>query len=245
MPLHPWPLLDSGTWHAFHQHWIVTLCDALNDHGLPGDYFALPERRLVDPPAELANLGLDCGDDPAPPSPGRPQLIPTPPRTRLIQRAEAEIYANKADRIAVRHRHGNVVAVVEIVSPGNKASRAEFRAFIQKSVDWIRQGIHLLVVDLFPPGSRDPQGIHKAIWDEFHEDELELPADKPLTLVSYDAGPTHVAYVEFVAVGDPLPAMPLFLEPQRHIPTPLEETYQESWRKFPAPLRKLLETPAR
>jgi len=33
----------------------------------------------------------------------------------------------------------------------------------------IRQGIHLLVIDLFPPGQRDPQGLHKAIWDEFLE----------------------------------------------------------------------------
>jgi hypothetical protein len=58
------------------------------------------------------------------------------------------------------------------------------------------------VIELFPPGKRDPQGIPRAIWDEFLEEEFELPADQPLTLASYDAGPEHVAYIEFVGAGD-------------------------------------------
>jgi hypothetical protein len=166
------------------------------------------------------------------------------PRTRLTQRAEAYSYVRKASRITVRHRHGKVVAVVEIVSPGNKASQAEFRALVEKSADLIRQGVHLLVIDLFPPGKRDPQGIHKAIWDEFEDKEIELPADKPLTIASYDAGPDYVAYVEFVGVGDPLPEMPLFLKPDIYVPAPLETSYQNAWRYFPAPLKGLLDPSA-
>ena len=61
-----------------------------------------------------------------------------------------------------------------------------------------------MVIDLFPPGPRDPQGVHKAIWDQFTEEDLDVPADKSLTLASYDAGPDYVAYVEFVGVGDEL-----------------------------------------
>ncbi len=45
------------------------------------------------------------------------------------------IYVRKADRIAVRHRHGQVVAVVEIVSPGNKASKNELRTFVEKTCE--------------------------------------------------------------------------------------------------------------
>ncbi len=75
------------------------------------------------------------------------------------------------------------------------------------------------------------------------EEEFDLPADKPLTLVSYDAGPPRVAYVENVAVGDVLPEMSLFLEPEIYVKAPLEATYQETWRLFPAPLKKLLEPP--
>lgn len=155
---------------------------------------------------------------------------------------EAEAYQRKASRIAVRHRHGKVVAVIEILSPGNKSSQAEFRALVEKSADLLRQGIHLMVIDLFPPGKRDPQGVHKAIWDQFKEEELDLPADKPLTLVSYDAGPDYVAYVEFVGVGDELPDMPLFLKPEVYVPTPLEATYRAAWQVFPAPLKGLLDS---
>ena len=121
-------------------------------------------------------------------------------------------YLRQANRVTVRHRHGDVVAVMEMLSPGNKASRPEFRTLVEKSAALRRQGIHLLVIDVFPPGKRDPQGIHKAIWDEFQEEDLPLPPGQPLTLVSYEAGLECVAYVEFCGIGDSLPEMPLFLE---------------------------------
>ena len=38
----------------------------------------------------------------------------------------------------------------------------------------IAQGVHVLVVNPFPPGAHDPQGIHKAIWDELEELDFEL-----------------------------------------------------------------------
>ena len=167
-----------------------------------------------------------------------------PPRARLVRRAEVSISAHKADRITIRHRHGQIIAVVEIVSPGNKGGNSELRAFVEKTSALIQQGIHLLVIDLFPPIRRDPQGIHKAIWDEFEEDDFELPADKPLVLAAYDAGPPQTGYVEPVAVGDSLPDMPLFLRPEFYVPTPLETTYQTSWDAFPTVLKRLLEVPA-
>jgi len=149
----------------------------------------------------------------------------------------------KADRIAVRHRHGHIVAVVEIVSPGNKASAGALRTFDEKASDLIMQGIHLLVIDLFPPSKRDPQGIHKAIWDEFVEKDFELPADQRLTLAAYDAGPPQIAYVELAAVGDNLPDMPLFLKPDYYVRAPLEDTYRMTWDDFfPAALKGLLES---
>jgi hypothetical protein len=96
------------------------------------------------------------------------------------------------------------------------------------------------VVDLIPPSVRDPQGIHKAIWDEITDEPFELPADKNLTTVAYSAGAVKVAYVEPVAVGDVLPDMPLFLEPGLHVPVALEVTYQATWNVFPEELRELL-----
>ncbi|MGP0068145.1 MAG: DUF4058 family protein [Isosphaeraceae bacterium] len=156
--------------------------------------------------------------------------------------SEDRIYVRKADRITVRHRHGQIVAVVEIVSPGNKASTNELRTFVEKTSNLIAQGVHLLVVDLFPPSKRDPQGIHKAIWDQFVEEDFVLPGDKRLTLAAYDAGPPPTAYVEPVAVGDTLPDMPIFLKPDFYVSAPLDETYRTTWNEFfPAPVKRLLE----
>ena len=243
MPIHDWTRVDAGLFHDFHQRWIAALSNALNQGRLPPDYFALVEQNIRGPIPDVLTLQLSSGPEEASNGTTTLAVATAPPRTRVIRRNEADIYLNKANRITVRHRHGDVVAVVEIVSPGNKGSRAEFRAFVEKSAALIRQGVHLLVIDPFPPGKRDPQGIHKAIWDEFVEEDFEQLPDKPLTLAAYEAGATLAAYIEPVAVGDVLPDMPLFLKPQHYVPAPLESTYQATWQAFPRPLKGLLEGP--
>ena len=106
-----------------------------------------------------------------------------------------------------------------------------------------RSGINLLVVDLFPPSPRDPQGIHKAIWDEICEGPFELPPDKPLTVAAYSAGEPKKAFVEPVAVGASLPSLPIFLNPRRYVPAPLEMTYQATWAKCPDALKEAIDDP--
>lgn len=244
MPVHDWTRVDAGLFHAFHQGWTIALCNSLNAGVLPPGYFALPEQVISGPIPDVLTLHQGPRIDPAPDSTGGPAVMTVPPRVRFVQRAEANRYARKANRITVRHEHGRVVAVMEIVSPGNKDSRHALHSFVHKMTDLLDQGIHLLVVDLLPPGNRDPQGIHKAIWDEVADEPFELPPDKPLTLAAYEAGLVKVAYVEPVAVGDVLPDMPLFLEPEVHVPAPLEATYQTTWDAFPAALKGLLGSPA-
>jgi len=94
-----------------------------------------------------------------------------------------------------------------------------------------------------PPSRRDPQGIHKAIWDTIRDEPFELPADKPLTVAAYMGGDLKRAYVEPVAVGDPLPGLPIFLDDRTYVPSPLEATYQSTWSKCPEPLREIVENP--
>jgi hypothetical protein len=223
MPIHDWTRVPSGIFHHFHERWIAALCDVFNTGGLPKGYYTLADQ-------VVGGSGLATAT--------------AEPRTRFVHKAEPEQYAARANRILIRHPLGDVIAVLEIVSPGNKDSRNSLRALVDKAVGFLRQGIHLLLVDLFPPSNRDPQGIHKAIWDEIREEPFELPADKPLTLVAYSAGPTKMAYVEPVAVGDVLPDMPVFLTPDFHAPAPLEATYMTTWEVCPEPMRELLEPPA-
>lgn len=134
--------------------------------------------------------------------------------------------------------------MVEIVSPGNKASRHALRSFVAKACELLEHRIHLLIVDPFPPSPRDPNGVHAAIWEEVEDDAFSLPADKPLTLVAYECDLTTRAYIEPVAVGDVLPDMPLFLEPNAHVKVPLEATYQTAFAVMPRRWRRVLEAPA-
>lgn len=182
-----------------------------------------------------------------PEEPPQGVLTATPPKTRHVMQTK-ELLAGLGNRIVIRHRLGEVVCVIEIVSPGNKAGRSALNSFVEKTVEFLRHGVHVLVIDLFPPTPRDLQGIHKAIWDVFDEDEpFELPPDKPLTLAAYVAGDLvagieTTAYVELVGVGDVLPDMPAYLERRGWVPVPLEATYQTTWASCPPDMRELVET---
>src|SRR5262249_41780790 len=133
MPIHDWTRVDAGLFHAFHQDWIGVLARALNAGVLPPGYFALREQSTRGPVPDVLTLELPLArDDPNEAGSGLAVAV-SPPRARMVHRAEETIYVRKADRIAIRHRHGQVVAMVEIVSPGNKASQNELRAFVEKS----------------------------------------------------------------------------------------------------------------
>jgi hypothetical protein len=244
MPVHNWRRVYAGLFHHFHQRWISALTDELNAGLLPPGYFALAEQVTGDPVPDVLTLKRLPASSKPRKRRTKATVITEAPHATYVQRAELDTYAAKADRIAIRYRFGNIVAIVEIVSPGNKNSKAALRAFVDKAVAILRKGIHLLIVDLFPPSQRDPQGIHKAIWDEIEGEFFELPADKPLTVVSYSAGEVKTAYVEPIAVGDRLPPMPLFLALGQHIRAPLEETYQTTWSACPDELKEAVEEAA-
>jgi hypothetical protein len=116
--------------------------------------------------------------------------------------------------------------------------------FFTISIHWTITICSALNTGLLP---RDPQGIHKAIWDEIEEEPFELPPGKPPTLAAYVAGNLvtgleTTAYVELVGVGDKLPEMPAYLDRDGYVPVPLESTYQTAWAACPADLRELVET---
>jgi hypothetical protein len=247
MPIHDWTRVDAGLFHHFHQDWTIEIARSLNAGRLPPGFVALTDQQTGGPIPDVLTLHRGPRNTARRERAGGlavATVATTPPRARYVVEVEEETYARRANRIRIQHRHGEIVAVIEIVSPGNKDCSSALRAFVRKTSDLIWQGIHLLVVDLFPPSERDPQGLHKAIWDEITSRPFELPADKPLTVAAYRAAPTKTAYVEPVAVGDQLPALPIFLTADEYVPAPLEETYQASWAAFPADFKELLELPA-
>ncbi len=97
------------------------------------------------------------------------------------------------------------------------------------------------MVDPLPPGRKDPNGVHAAIWEEFAGESFQLPPDKPLTLVSYECALTTRAYIQPIAEGERLPDMAQFLEPEACIMVPLETTYAAAYQAMPRRWREVLD----
>lgn len=242
MPIHDWTRVESGTYHDFHQDWTIELRRTLNRGVLPDGYFAMADQRVGGPEPDVVALRLR-----GPETSGGLAVAETPPRMKTSANAvtEAARYARKANRIAIHKGLGRVVAMIEVISPGNKDSRHAAASFVAKAVDFIRNGIHFLMVDPFPPGPRDPDGLARLIWDEVGGETFEArPADKPLTVAAFDAGEPLTVYFEALAVGDPLPEAPLFLAPGWYVNVPLEQTYMASWDVTPRPIRGLVDPQA-
>jgi hypothetical protein len=250
MAVHDWTRVPAGIFHHFHHDWITEIARALNRGILPADYYALAEQFAAGFGPDVLTLqgpGDGKGDgsaEAAPPS-GGGVLVAVP---QLVPSAETDMafYRRKQSSVAVHHVSGDrIVAVVEVVSPGNKASRNALRRLVEKAAELLEQGIHLLVLDLLPPGRRDPQGIHAAIWEEITGHEEAPPPAKPLTLASYASGLSVRAYVVPVAVGDILTDMPVFLELKTAVKVPLEPTYQAAFSDVPRRWRDVLLAPQR
>ena len=52
--------------------------------------------------------------------------------------------------------------------------------------------------------------------------------------------PEIEVFLEPVAVGDPLPEMPLFLTADMYVPVPLDATYRSAWEAFPTVWQEVL-----
>ena len=241
MPLYDWTRVPVGLFHHFHQSWSVEITKALNAGRLPSGTMALVEQRSG--PRELDVLAIESRANwPRFEVDSGGVAIKEPPVVQMVQHSDKEIYARRANRIVIRHRLGRIVAVIEIISPGNKDTRVALREFVDKTVAFLREGIHVLIVDLFPPTPRDPQGIHGVIWDEIGNEPFVFPSGKDRTLVSYESGDDRIAYIVPIAVGDTLREMPVFLSAGLHVPVPLEPTYQATWDASPDGYRLAVET---
>ncbi len=249
MPVHDWSRVSAGTFHDFHCGWIVEIRSALNGSILPSDYYAMAEQVVGNMGPDVLTLQTigtngEPLDEPSN-TEGATAVALAPPKVRITAELEEANYTRKQRTLVIRHSSDDrIIALIEILSPGNKASRHALRSFVEKAAEALWRGYHLLLIDLQPPGPRDPQGIHGAIWAELGDETYQAPPDKPLTLVAYQASRPLTAYVEPIAKGDPLPDMPLFLNPDYYVSVPLEATYQAAYRGVPRRWRDVLEPPS-
>ena len=214
MPVHDWSVAEPRVFHDFQQRWLEVIRRDLNQGLLPVGYYAVAEPIALPVGSDVLKL--------------------------LGGNSEREIYARKAQTVAVRHlRENRLVARIEVVSPGNKSGGPALEAFLKQARDLLNAGVHLLIVDLFLPDQLDPRGIHPLIWTETDE-EFEFNERRPLACLSYIGGDYRQAFVEAFAIGDDLPDMPVFLTEEVEVPLPLENAYRTAWEGVPAHWQRAL-----
>ncbi|MGL4550964.1 MAG: hypothetical protein ACRC33_07240, partial [Gemmataceae bacterium] len=111
----------------------------------------------------------------------------------------------------------------------------------EKVVNCVEAGIHVMLLDILPRTSRDPNGVHGAVWS-FYESVPFAPPPEPLMMASYAAHPGDPeAFLEPCAPGDALRPLPLFLTPDRYVAVPMEEAYTRAFRRLGASYRAEVE----
>jgi hypothetical protein len=127
-----------------------------------------------------------------------------------------------------------LVAVVELVSPGNE-DRPETRlAFAAKSAAYLQRGIGLLVVDIV---SDEHFNLHDELLPLLNLDSrFAMPGDPHLYAVAHR--PTHQGDANLIqgwpvalSSGASLPVQPLWLRRYSAIPLDLEATYEDACRR--------------
>lgn len=241
MPVHDWTLVSAGTFHDFHMSWITHIKEALNEGILPKGYYAQAEQSV--PGMRPDVLALSNFSSTSLPDANGGVATMTRPSTRLSRRADANVQYRLARRtIAIRHVSGHqVVALIEIASPANKDRVSSVEDFVEKLWRAVQSRIHVLLVDLFPPGPYDPRGLHGEFWGRYDLDSKNEPLAGPLCLASYEAVELPEAWIEPITVGDELPEMPLFYDRGRYIQVPLAATYERAWRGVPEFWRDVVE----
>ena len=250
MPAHNWSIVEDGIFHAFHMTWIGQIQSALNDRLLPKSYYALAEQHFGYGIADVLTLhtgdesdnSAGNGDGPYNSGSSGVAVAEVSPKTKWHHTLKGTSRALQRS-IAIRHVTGHrLIALLEIVSPANKDRATHVADFAVKAADSVKHGIHVLLVDLILPGRFDPQGMHGEICQRFEDsDKADLPPDEPLTLAAFSAGEKIEVYVEHLKFGQPLIDMPLFLQPDRYVNVPLEETYLAAFKGMPAFWREKLE----
>jgi hypothetical protein len=238
MPLldhfHP-PLLGIRHWEGFHGRWAAAISDGLNEV-LPPEYFSefqvtLGTRIEVDV-ATFAGNGvseeLPAG---AATTAVQTQVWAPPTPLAVIPAAfpddfEVQVFSNTAGP--------TLVAAIELVSPANKDRDETRRAFAAKCATYLQRGIGLMVVDIVT--SR-----HANLHDELmqllrHPEASGFPTPTPVYATAYR--PAHRQgrneidlWREVLAVGQPLPTLPLAVRGVGCFPINLEGTYMEARKR--------------
>lgn len=243
MPLrdHFRPPLDlKRSWDELHGAWPTIIVMHLNSR-LPDRYVAAPSihlgafevdvRSFEETSSEYAATKSDAGQA------GMATIVWAPPRptfeatTDLPEQDEYEV------RIYDTEHNRELVAVIEIVSPSNKDRPETRRAFVAKCSALLQQGVSVSIVDLVTSRQFN---LYGELLDLIGQSDPSLSPVPPLYAAACrwarEGGEWRFrAWAHKLAIGQPLPTLPLWLADDLAVPLELEASYEETCRVLRIP----------
>jgi hypothetical protein len=236
------PLDEVRSWEEFHGQWPAMIVMALA-RTLPQRYVAAPRVHLgAYFEIDVASYE-DEGSIPLPTRSGTEAggvatAVWSPPRptfdvaTDLPEQDEYEV------RVYDTRRHRRLVAAVEIVSPANKDRPETRRAFVAKCAALLQHHVSVAIVDLVTTRSSNLYGDLLDLIG--HADPSLAPEPPPLYAAACrwarQGDAWHFrAWAHALALGEPLPTLPLWLADNLAVPLELEATYEETCRVLRIP----------
>ena len=150
MPVHDWTRVSAGPFHDFHYSWVLEIKRALKRGVLPPGYYVMAEQLGGDlgAPDVLTLQAAGTKPESADPLSGTATLTETPPVVQVRTRIARDPYARLQRTLVIRHTSKHqVIAMVVIVSPGNKSNRHGIHSFLQKARE---SGVDGIVVPDLP-----------------------------------------------------------------------------------------------
>jgi hypothetical protein len=228
MPLHdhfhsPWSV--QRPWEGFHGAWAAAIAFHLNSGLLPPDYFAMP---LLEVAGRVeVDVGTFQEHEVANGAVGGTAVWAPPAPTLTLP---LEIGPTDTFEVQVLRNFGGpqLRAAIELVSPGNKDRPSARRAFAAKCAGYLRKGVSVTVIDVVTERSANLHAdILRALErteEPFWESPTHLYAGAYRSVIT--AGKSHLeAWPHALALGEPLPELPLWLEVELSVPLRLEESY--------------------
>lgn len=239
MPLldhfHP-PLHGPRRWEGFHHSWATLIAHQLNDI-LPPDYFAESEISLG------TELEIDVATMEATRHRGKGaagnQKVWSPTRPRFAVKVDYSGLDIIEVRVSQDLGGAELRAAVELVSPSNKDRAARRQTFAAKCAGYLKHGVSVILIDVVTSRAANlHRELFKALELKSRHDLWRSPtglyalAYRPVTL---RRSPRIEVWAESLALGKPLPVMPLWLTLDLCVPLRLEESYNSTCRSLRIP----------
>jgi hypothetical protein len=228
------PVSTTASWEGFHGGWPMVIIQHLRAK-LPPGYVAEPRVHLGQPvEVDVSTYERDDAprlDRPADAGGGvatAPWLGTEP---ALAIETDLPDEYEYAVRIYDVERGRQLVATVEIVSPGNKDRPEKRNAFVAKCAALLKQGVAVSIVDLVTVRRFN---LYTDLLAFIGHRDPTMSANPPATYAASVRwrpwGKTNLlqAWSHALAVGQPLPTLPLWLAEEVVVSLELEPSYEQA-----------------